>query len=171
MKIEIPTHIPTPFPGAPHVVQPEWIDYNGHMNVGYYHVVFDIAVTPFFDFLGLDPEFRAQNGSTTFALEAHENFLREVKVGDPLRFEARLIDFDAKRIHYYHEMFHATEGYLSASIECLSSHVSVATRRTAPMPEALLARLAAIKAAHATLPRPWQLGHVITAQGLKRAKR
>ncbi len=51
---------------------------------------------------------------------------------------------------------------------CLSSHVSVATRRTAPMPEALLARLAAIKAAHATLPRPWQLGHVITAQGLKR---
>jgi acyl-CoA thioester hydrolase len=168
MHIEIPTHIPTPFPCAPHVVQPGWIDYNGHMNVGYYHVVFDMAVTPFFEFLGLTKAFREQNGSTTFALEAHENFLREVKEGDPLRFEARLIDFDAKRIHYYHEMFHATEGYLAASIECLSAHVSEATRRTAPMPAGLLARLAAIKMAHAVLPRPWQLGHVIQAAGLKR---
>ena len=68
--------IPTPFDNARDVVRPEWIDYNGHMNVGYYQVVFD--------------------------------------------FEARLLDFDAKRIHFYQEMFHATEGYLAASRQSTS---------------------------------------------------
>jgi acyl-CoA thioester hydrolase len=161
-------NIPAPFADASDVVRPEWIDYNGHMNVGYYQVVFDLAADVFFDFLGLTQDFRKMHGSTTFALEAHANFLKEVKEGAPLRFEARLVDFDAKRIHFYQEMFHATEGYLAASQESLSSHVSLATRRTSPFPEDLLGRLAKIKAAHATLPRPWQLGHVITAQGLKK---
>ncbi len=160
--------IPSPFNDAHDVVRPEWIDYNGHMNVGYYQVVFDLAADAFFDFLGLTQDFRKRHGSTTFALECHANFLREVKQGDPLRFEARLLDFDAKRIHFYQEMFHGTEGYLAASQESLSSHVSMATRRTAPFPEELLGKLAAIKATHAVLPRPWQVGHVITAQGLKK---
>ena len=160
--------IQTPFAEGRDVVRPDWIDYNGHMNVGYYQVVFDLAADVFFDFLGLTQDFRKKHGSTTFALEAHANFLREVKEGDPLRFEARLVDFDAKRIHFYQEMFHATEGYLAASQESLSAHVSMATRRTSPFPEELLGHLAKIKAAHATLPRPWQLGHVITAHGLKK---
>ncbi len=160
--------IPAPFDDATDVVRPEWIDYNGHMNVGYYGVVFDFAADRFFDFLGLTQEFRTRHGSTTFALESHGNFLREVKKGDPLRFEARLLDFDAKRIHFYQEMFHGTEGYLAASQESLSAHVSMQTRRIAPYPEELLARLAAIKAAHAVLPRPWQIGHVIQAAGLKK---
>ena len=161
--------IRTPFATARDIVRPEWIDYNGHMNVGYYQVVFDIASDAFFEFLGLTQEFRKRHGSTTFALETHGNFLREVKSGDPLRFEARLLDFDAKRIHFYQEMFHGTEGYLAASQESLSSHVSMATRRTAPMPAELLEHLAAVKAAHADLPRPWQVGHVIRAAGLKGA--
>lgn len=161
--------IATPFAGGRDVVRPEWIDYNGHMNVGYYQIVFDLAAEVFFDFLGLSQEVRKKHDSSTFALEAHANFLREVKEGDPLRFEARLVDFDAKRIHFYQEMFHATDGYLAASQESLSSHVSMATRRTSPMPAELLGHLAAVKAAHAVLPRPWQLGHVITAKGLKQA--
>ncbi len=168
MSIEIPTNVPAPFADGRDVVRKEWIDYNGHMNVGYYQVVFDLAADVFFDYLGLTREFRKKHGSTTFALEAHANFLKEVKEGDPLRFEARLIDFDAKRIHFYQEMFHGTEGYLAASQESLSSHVSMETRRTAPWPEEVLPRLAAIKAAHDKLPRPWQLGHVITAKGLTR---
>jgi acyl-CoA thioester hydrolase len=149
------------------VVRPEWIDYNGHMNVGYYHVAFDIAAEVFFQFLGFTPEFRRRHDGTTFALESHLNFLREVKEGDALRFEARLLDFDAKRIHFYQEMFHAADGFLAASCESLSAHVSEAMRRTAPMPSALLERLAQIKAAHAGLPRPWQIGHVISAKPLR----
>jgi acyl-CoA thioester hydrolase len=159
--------IPTPFAEARAVVRPEWIDYNGHMNVGYYHVAFDGAADVFFDFLGLSAEFRERHDSTTFALEAHLNFLREVKAGDPLRFEARLLDYDAKRIHFYMEMFHAGEGFLAASYESLGAHVSVARRRTAPIPPELLERLSKVKAAHAALPRPWQIGHVISVKPLR----
>ena len=160
--------IPTPFASARATVLPAWIDYNGHMNVGYYHVVFDVASDSFFEHLGFTGEFRRAQNSTTFALEAHLNFLREVKEGDPLRFEARLLDFDAKRIHYYQEMYHAGEGYFAASMESLSAHVSQATRKIAAMPDSLLERLASIKAAHSILPRPWQVGHVIQAAGLSR---
>ena len=159
--------LPAPFAAARDVVRPEWIDYNGHMNVGYYHVVFDLATDRFTEFLGLTPGFRQRHGLTTFALEAHLNFLREVTSGDRLRFESRLLDFDAKRIHCYHEMFHATEGYLAASMEALSSVVSMATRRTAPMPGELLEHMTAVKAAHAQLPRPWQIGHVMSARPLR----
>lgn len=160
--------IQTPFAAARASVLPEWIDYNGHMNVGYYHLVFDIASEPFFEFLGFDQAFRREHAATTFGLEAHLNFLREVKVGHELRFEARLLDFDAKRVHVYQEMYHAAEGYLAASMESLSAHVSQATRRMTAMPGVLQERLAAIKAAHADLPRPWQIGHVIQAAGLRR---
>ena len=158
--------IPAPFASAGAVVRPEWIDYNGHMNVGYYHVAFDVAAEAFFEFLGFTPDFRRRHDATTFALESHLNFLREVKQGDALRFEARLLDHDAKRIHFYQEMFHANEGYLAASCESLSANVSQAARRTAPMHAALLERLAQVKAAHAALARPWQIGHVISARPL-----
>lgn len=163
------TQLPAPYSAATAVVLPDWIDNNGHMNVGYYHVVFDIASEPFFEFLGLNREFRRRTGSSTFALESHLNFLREVRQGDSLRFEARLLDFDHKRIHFYQEMFHATEGYLAASYESLSVHVNMAQRRTSPMPDELSRRLAEVKLAHANLPRPWQVGHVISAHPSRQA--
>ena len=157
--------VPAPFVARGEiVVRPDWIDYNGHMNVGYYHVAFDISAEEFFQYLGFTPEFRERYQGTTFALESHLNFLREVKEGDALRFEARLLDHDAKRVHFYQEMFHAREGYLAASCESLSSFVSQVTRRTAPMPSELLGALAKVKEAHAALPRPWQIGHVIAAR-------
>ncbi|MEZ5739951.1 MAG: thioesterase family protein [Burkholderiaceae bacterium] len=164
-----PASVACPFETHLPAVLPEWIDYNGHMNVGYYHVAFDTASEAFFHYLGLTPGFREANGSTTFALEAHLNFLRELKQGDPLRFECRLLDYDHKRIHFYQEMFHGTEGYLAASHESVSAHVAFAIRRTAPMPGELLDRLAIIKAAHAGLERPWQVGHVMSAHPPKKS--
>jgi len=156
--------IPIPFAEARAVVRPEWIDYNGHMNVGYYSVVFDIAADAFLEFLGLTQEFRSHHGATTFALEQHLNFLREVNEGDALRFEARLLDFDAKRFHFYQEMFRMGDDRPAASCEGLSAHVSTVTRKTAPMPQPLLTRLAAIRQAHAVLERPWQVGHAISVR-------
>jgi acyl-CoA thioester hydrolase len=159
-----PLDLPVPFAAARAVVRPEWIDYNGHMNVGYFSVVFDHAVDAFLEFLGFTQEFRRQNGSTTFALEQHLNFLREVNAGDRLRFEARLLDFDAKRFHFYQEMFRVGDGRPVASCEGLSAHISTITRRSAPMPAQLLERLAAIKQAHAARERPWQIGHAISVR-------
>jgi len=143
------------------VVRPEWIDHNQHMNMGYYLVVFDYATDEFFAWVGLDAAHRAARAITTFCLEAHVTYHREVRAGDPLRFTTRLLAHDDKRIHYFHAMYHADEGWLAATNELLSLHVSRATRRAAAMAPEILARLAAIQRAHDALPRPPQAGRAI----------
>ena len=152
---------PTPFEALREVVRPEWIDANGHLNMGYYVVAFDLATDAWLDHIGLTPAERDRSGATTFTLESHVNYLREVKEADPLRFTTRLLAYDAKRIHYFHEMHHATGGFLAATNELMSLHVSLATRRAAPMAEDVLARLAEVLSEHETLPMPSQVGRRI----------
>jgi acyl-CoA thioester hydrolase len=150
-----------PFDVYRDVVRREWIDHNGHMNVGYYLVVFDFATDEFFRWVGLDAGHREAQNVTTFCLEAHVTYQREVRSGDPLRFTTLLLGHDAKRLHYIHAMYHASEGYLAATNELMSLHVDLATRRGAPMAAAVLARLAAIQAAHDKVARPPQAGRRI----------
>ena len=143
------------------VVRPEWIDHNGHMNMGYYLVVFDLATDEFMRWIGLDAGHRDARRVTTFCLEAHVTYHREVREGDPLRFTTQLLAHDAKRLHYIHAMYHATEGYLASTNELMSLHVDLATRRGAPMAPEITARLAAIQAAHDKVERPPQAGRRI----------
>ncbi len=153
--------IETPLDLYRDVVRPEWIDHNGHMNMGYYLVVFDLATDEFMRWVGLDGEHRRTRQVTTFCLESHVTYHREVREGDALRFTTQLLAFDAKRLHYFHAMYHATAGYLAATNELMSLHVALETRRGASMASPILARLAAIKDAHAALPRPPQVGRVM----------
>ena len=154
--------IAAPFDAYRDVVRAEWIDNNQHMNMGYYVVVFDLATDEFFRWVGLDEGHRRERRATTFCLEAHVTYHREVRAGDPLRFTTLLLAYDTKRIHYLHEMYHAREGYLAATNELMSLHVSEATRRGAPMAPEILARLARIRKAHDALPRPPQAGRAIS---------
>jgi len=153
--------IDTPLDSYRDVVRPEWIDHNGHMNMGYYLVVFDFATDEFFRWVGLDAAHRRAHRVTTFCLEAHVTYHREVRAGDALRFTTQLLAHDAKRLHYVHAMYHATDGYLAATNELMSLHVALETRRGATMATDVLARLAEIQAAHDALPRPPQVGRVI----------
>ena len=155
------SELAAPFDAYRDVVRSEWIDHNGHMNMGYYLVVFDFATDEFFRWVGLGEAHRRQHGITTFCLEAHVTYHREVRRGDPLRFTTLLLGHDAKRLHYIHTMYHATEGYLAATNELMSLHVDLATRRGAPMHAGVLARLAAIQAAHDKVDRPPQVGRRI----------
>jgi acyl-CoA thioester hydrolase len=155
------TDLAAPYDAYRDTVRAEWIDHNGHMNMGYYVVVFDLATDAFLAWLGLDATHRRTRAVTTFCLEAHVTYHREVRAGDPLRFTTRLLGHDAKRLHYFHEMRHARDGYLAATNELMSLHVSEATRRGAPMADAVRARLAEVQRAHDALPRPPQVGRVI----------
>ena len=80
------------------------------MNMGFYLVVFDFATDAWFRYLGLGEPHRAAQAVTTFCLEAHVTYHREVRAGDPLRFTTQLLAWDAKRLHYFHEMYHAADG-------------------------------------------------------------
>lgn len=153
--------IPTPFDAYRDVVRREWTDHNHHMNVGYYGVVFDLATDEWLDFVGLTTEHRTREQISTFCLESHLTYQREVQEGDALRFTTQLLDYDSKRIHYIHQMTHAEAGFLSATAELLSLHVSRETRRATPMTATILAHLAAIRDAHERLERPPEVGRVM----------
>ncbi|MCP3988607.1 MAG: thioesterase-like protein [Actinomycetia bacterium] len=153
--------IPAPFVGLKTEIKPEWIDQNGHFNAGYYFVVFDDAVADWTHFIGLDDDHRAANKVTTFSVEGHITFERELQEGDPIEIRTQLLGWDAKRVHCIHFMYHRDEGWLAATNELMSMHISEETRRSAPMAPEVQERLAAIEAAHSQLPTPPQVGRVI----------
>ncbi len=154
--------VPAPLDLHRETVRPEWIDYNGHMNVAYYVLAFDHACDAFLEYIGLDEAYRERTGGTTFTVEAHVTYQREVHEGDPLRFSIQLLGYDDKRIHFFVQMYHAEQGYLAATVEWLTLHVDLAARRVAPMPPEIAARLAAIYARHKDLPRPPEVGQAVT---------
>ena len=152
--------MPTAHPLTVHeeAVRPEWIDYNGHMNVAYYVLAFDHATDRLFDLLDLGVDYVERENKSVFQIECHVNYLQEVKEGDVLTFTIQLLDFDSKRIHFFSSMHHRDKEFLSATAEWLGIHVDLNQRRSADLPAASLERLADLKAAHAALPRPPQVG-------------
>jgi acyl-CoA thioester hydrolase len=153
--------IPTPLELFRDRVQDNWIDYNGHMNVAYYVLAFDRATDAFLTYLGLDAAHREATGGSTFTVEAHITYQREMQKSAALRVSTRLLGFDAKRVHHFQQMYHADKGYLAATCEWLMLYVDLNTRRTAPIPAAAMQRLGEILESHSTLPLPSEVGHVI----------
>ena len=154
--------VPVPLELHREPVRPEWIDYNGHMNVAYYLLAFDHACDAFLDYIGMDEAYRARTGGTTFTVEAHVTYLREVHEGDPLRFAIQLLGYDKKRIQFFVQMYHGEQGYLAATVEWLTLHIDLAARRVSPMPEEITSRLAEIYATHKDLPWPPEAGCAIS---------
>lgn len=142
-------------------VLPEWIDHNGHMNIGYYGVAFDRAVDVVFAELGLGPTHMERTGQSTFALESHTSYLRELLLGDPLRITWQLLDYDAKRFHFVMVMYHGRDGYAAAVSENMTIYVDLRSRRSTIMPDWLQDRFATILKAHSQVPRPEQVGRTI----------
>jgi acyl-CoA thioester hydrolase len=150
-----------PFVSSIMPVEDAWIDYNGHLNMAYYNVLFDRAVDQVYALLGVGAGYMQARAMTLFTAEAHTRYLRELHRGDGVRVTFQLLDFDAKRLHYFEHLHHATEGFLSATCEVMSLHVDLAAKKTAPFPEDVAHRLGLMRAAHARLPRPEGAGRRI----------
>jgi len=142
-------------------VEPGWIDYNGHMNMAFYNLAFDRAVDHAYDLLGIGADYARSGGGSCFTLEVHVSYLQELVLDDPISIRFRLLDWDAKRLHFFEEMYHAEQGYLAATSEQLALHVSMETRRSAALPEIVQSRLSAMFESHGGLPRPIQVGRII----------
>ncbi|KAA0916771.1 thioesterase family protein [Aquicoccus porphyridii] len=150
----------TPFISTPMRVEPDWIDYNGHLNLAFYHVLFDRGVDQIWEELGFGPEYREQRGFTTYAAESHVRYLREIHEGDMVRASFQLLDHDEKRFHFYQELIHS-DGWVSASAEGLTLHIDMSGPRVAPMPPDILANIEALMTRHRDLPRPALIGRPI----------
>lgn len=162
MKVEAPLQVHTSR------VLPEWIDYNGHMNVAFYMLAFDHATDALFDHIGLGEEYKNKYNFSTFTLEGHITYDQEVLEGDPLSFKTYLLDCDQKRMHYFHEMYHAEKGYLAATNEMITMHIDMTARRSVPFAPEMLEKIERVMAAHRDLPRPEKVGRTI---GIRRKPR
>ena len=142
-------------------VDPAWIDYNGHMNLAYYVLAFDQATDTFHDVLGIGLDYRERMNSSMFTLAINVDYIREVFAHDQLRITTQLLDCDAKRMRYFHRMYQGEPEQLVATNECLAVHVDMASRRSAPFPDATRARIEALLAEHRQLPTPERAGRVL----------
>lgn len=136
------------------IVRPDWIDYNQHMSEGYYGVAFGHASDAFIDYVGLHADYRARTGGTVYTVESHIFFLRELKLGTPLHFRTQLLGYTPKKMHIFHEMLHAEEGFVAATFEVMMLHIDRTIGRSAPMPPDVLDTFAKIWQLHEGLPRP-----------------
>jgi acyl-CoA thioester hydrolase len=142
-------------------VRPEWIDFNGHMNLAFYVLAFDHATDRLLHHVHLGEAYMRRSGCSVFVLETHVVYKREMKLGDRMRFTTQLLGFDEKRLHYIHHMYHAQEGFLAAANEILGVHVDMAQRRSSAIPPQAVEALRTLKASQAHLPIPPEAGRSI----------
>jgi acyl-CoA thioester hydrolase len=143
-----------PFVSSVMRVEPGWIDYNGHLNMAYYNVLFDRAVDEVYEVLGLGLSYVKDEKCSTFTAEVHVRYLRELVVDTPVRVSFQLLGFDRKRMHYFEQLVHAEQGWLSATSENMALNVNMTMKKTAAFPDNVMERLARMQAAHAALPVP-----------------
>ena len=156
--------IPAPVISRVMEVEKQWIDYNGHMNMAYHNVLFDRSADEAFEIMGLGPDYARDRRLTSYTAEVHISYVRELHLGDKVTVSFQLIDADDKRFHFYQEIFHE-EGWLAATSEALSLHIDMSGPKVSAFPPDTAKKVAAMKAAHSSLPRPERAGRSI---GIKR---
>ena len=156
-------------PGEPiaaplHLISPtvprDWVDYNGHMSESCYLLVIGDQSDAFFRMIGIDEAYRA-GGHSLFTVQTMIFNLAEAHLGDRLNLSLQVLDADEKRLHIFHAIHNAETGVLLATGEQMLVHVDMAAGRSTSMPPQLHARVLAVLAAHADLPRPAQAGRSI----------
>ena len=165
MKKTVEHFDPAPIRTRTLTVPADWIDYNGHMNVSYYLRAFDLSLDDVFDMLGLGEELVAEHRMGPMAIVNTIHYMDELLEGQRFACDFQVLDADHKRMHYFVTMHHLDKETVAATMEGLSMNVDLEARRSTDYPAESLARVEAMKAAHADLPRPENAGATI---GIKR---
>jgi acyl-CoA thioester hydrolase len=138
-------------------VKPEWVDYNNHLNDGYYLVIFSLGgVDAFMDRIGMSDAERRATKTTVYTLEAHINYLREVKLDEEVEIRTQLIGFDQKRFQLYLTMHTERLGdEIAAAAEFMLVNIDTTGEpKSAPFRPEVAAKLAEVMDAHRALPLP-----------------
>ena len=131
-------------------------DYNGHVNVRH-HYGFHIDATEalFVDQFGINEEWLARVGQSTFSVSQHLQFHGEIMIGDRLEVFLRLLGRSDKTLHGMSILFDITTGQVSSTMEYVEVYVDLATRKSTEMPSELTHQLDELLDVHQ--PLGWQL--------------
>ncbi len=150
-----------PIPTQSFTVPPEWVDYNGHLNMGFYVVAFDFKATdPMYAWLGLGEDYIAERNMSVFSISSRTDYMAEMFEGDVATIDTMMLDFDGRRMHYFHQMYNAA-GKVTATNELVAINVNLEHRKSAPVPDDLADNIRQVVAAHSFLTRPRHVGRKI----------
>jgi len=150
------------------IIKPEWLDYNKHMNVAYYVLVFDLAGEVLVNQLGMGEAYSVETGISWMVLENHITYNAEVNQDDEVEVIVQLIDYDEKRLHLYFEMYQTKDQrYLASTLEQMFMCVDLNTRRSAVFPKDIHQKIITLFDSQSTLKPSENLGRII---GIKRKK-
>lgn len=142
-------------------ILPEWVDYNGHMNVAYYVLVFDRATDAFLDTVGVTQTRRDKTGDSVFVAEQHVTYDREVMEGEDVYMTAQVLGADTKRLHVFLTMHHATSHNVCATTDIMILSVNLNDRRVGPFPDDIQKAVFDVRDADASLPSPEKAGRSV----------
>ena len=107
----------------------EWTDYNNHMNLSFYILVFDKAAEKILSKFNMGEEAAIKTKRSTMVVETHTTYDNEVKEDDNVDVYLSYCDHDKKRLHYKLEMYEKSKNVLSATTEVLALYVNLDLRK------------------------------------------
>ena len=111
------------------IIIKDWIDYNGHINLSYYILVFDMGAEVILSKFQMGEQAAKTTKRSTMVDETHTNYIKEVKENDEVIISLSHIDHDKKRLHYKLEMYEKSENILSATTEVLALYINLDERK------------------------------------------
>ena len=113
------------------IIKKEWIDYNNHMNMAYYVLVFDEVWEIMLKKFKMGEDSAKSTQMSTMVVETHTTYNSEVKLGDEVEINLTFFDHDKKRLHFKMEMIEKSSRKLSATLEMLSLYIDLNQRKVA----------------------------------------
>jgi len=116
-------------------IKKEWTDYNNHMNMAYYVLIFDEVWEIILEKFKMGENSAQTEMKSTMVVETHTTYNNEVKEGDEVIINLTFFDYDKKRLHFKMEMIEKSSKKLAATIEMLSLYVDLKMRKVAEFEE------------------------------------
>jgi len=113
------------------IIKKEWTDYNEHLNMAYYVLIFDKAWEVMLEKFMMGEHSAKTTKMSTMVVETHTTYNNEVKQGDNVEIVLTFFDHDKKRMHFRLEMYEKNSKKLSATIEMLSLYINLNQRKVA----------------------------------------
>ena len=114
---------------ANQIIKKEWTDYNNHMNMAYYVLVFDQVWEVMLEKFKMGENSAKTTNMSTMVVETYTTYNNEVKEGDEVEINLAFFDHDKKRLHYKMEMIEKSSQKLSATLEMLSLYIDLNKRK------------------------------------------
>ena len=116
---------------ANQIIKKEWTDYNNHMNMAYYVLVFDQIWEIILEKFKMGEQSAKTTNMSTMVVETHTTYNNEVKEGDEVEINLIFLDHDKKRLHFKMEMIEKSSKKLAATLEMLSLYIDLNQRKVA----------------------------------------